>query len=99
MVGAVALPEVAVDSSKNNFIAAVRTSTITQRINWLDSRVIFTFDERVVTFQSEPVQKAGLTGGNWKVSGNVLSRTGPVRTLRLSAYSNDFTPLSGPGTL
>jgi hypothetical protein len=24
----------------------------------------FTFDERVVTFQSEPVQKAGLTGGN-----------------------------------
>ena len=59
----------------------------------------FTFDERVVTFQSEPVQKAGLTGGNWNVSGNVLPGTGPIRTLRISAYSNDFTPLSGSGTL
>jgi hypothetical protein len=28
----------------------------------------FTFNERVVTFQSEPVQNAGLTGGNWNVS-------------------------------
>src|SRR5439155_20507901 len=59
----------------------------------------FTFDERVVTFQSEPVRKAGLTGGNWNVSGNVLPGTGPTRTLRISAYSNDFTPLSGEGTL
>ena len=59
----------------------------------------FTFDERVVTFESEPVQKAGLTGGNWNVSGNVLAGPGPIRTLRVSAYSNDFTPLSGSGTL
>ena len=59
----------------------------------------FTFDERVVTFQSEPVQKAGITGGNWNVSGNVLPGPGPIRTLRISAYSNDFTPLSGSGTL
>jgi hypothetical protein len=52
----------------------------------------------VVTFQSEPVQKAGITGGSWDVSGNVLPGSGPIRTLRISAYSNDFTPLSGaPG--
>ena len=59
----------------------------------------FTFDERIVTFQSPPVQKAGLTGGNWNVSGNVLPGAGPIRTLRISAYSNDLTPLSGSGTL
>ena len=53
----------------------------------------------MVTFQSEPVQKAGITGGNWNVSGNVLPGAGPMRTLRISAYSNDFTPLSGSGTL
>ena len=59
----------------------------------------FTFDERAVAFQNEPVQKGGLTGGNWNVSGNVLPGTGPIRTLRVSAYSTDFTPLSGSGTL
>ena len=53
----------------------------------------------MVTFQSEPVQKAGITGGNWNVSGNVLPGPGPIRTLRVSAFSNDFTPLSGSGTL
>ena len=45
------------------------------------------------------MQKAGLTGRNWNVSGNVLPGAGPIRTLRISAYSNDFTPLSGSGTL
>ena len=56
----------------------------------------------MVTFQSEPVQRAGLTTGDWNVSGNVLPvhpGAGPIRTLRISAYSNDFTPLSGSGTL
>jgi hypothetical protein len=57
----------------------------------------FTFDERVVTFQSEPVQDAGLTAGDWNVSGDVLPGAGPIRTLRISAYSNDSTPLSGSG--
>jgi hypothetical protein len=59
----------------------------------------FTFDERVVSFESEPVQRAGITGGNWNVSGNILAGPGPIRTLRISAFSNDFTPLSGSGTL
>jgi hypothetical protein len=45
------------------------------------------------------VQKAGLTGGNWNVAANVLPGAGPIRTLRISGYSNDFTPLSGLGTL
>ena len=53
----------------------------------------------MVTFQVAPVQNAGLTASNWKVSGNVLLGPGPIRTLRISAFSLDFTPLSGSGTL
>jgi hypothetical protein len=98
-VGAVALPEIAVAQSKSNLIAAVRTTAIDAKNRLVGFQGDFTFDERVVTFQSEPVQKAGLTGGNWNVAGTVLAGTGPIRTLRISAYSNDFTPLSGSGTL
>jgi hypothetical protein len=107
-VAAIALPEVAIEqlrtpsrvqASRSNFIAAVRTSVIDAKSKLVGFQGDFTFDERVITFESEPVQKAGLTGGNWNVSGNVLDGPGPIRTLRISAYSNDFTPLSGSGTL
>ena len=98
-VAAVALPEVAANQSKSNFIAAVTTSAIDANNRLVGFQGDFTFDERVVTFQNEPVQKAGMTGGNWNVSGNVLPGAGPIRTLRVSAYSNDFTALSGSGTL
>ena len=98
-VAAVALPEVAVDPSKSNFITAVRTTEIDAKNKLVGFQGDLTFDERVVTFQSEPVQAAGLTGTNWNVTGNVLPGAGPIRTLRVSAYSNDFTPLSGSGTL
>src|SRR5205814_297020 len=53
----------------------------------------------IVTFANQPVQQAGLTGGNWNVAGAILPGTGPIRTLRISALSNDFAPLSGSGTL
>jgi len=59
----------------------------------------FTFDETVVTFQVTPVSAAGLTANNWNVSANVQPGGGPIRTLRISAFSEDFTPLSGSGTL
>ena len=98
-VTAVALPDVTLDHSKSNFIAAVSTTTIDPKNKLVGFQGDFTFDERVITFQSQPVQKSELTGGNWNVSGNVLSGTGPIRTLRVSAYSNDITPLSGSGTL
>jgi hypothetical protein len=114
-VAAVALPEVAVAQlrapknsreqvlsrvqSKRNFIAAVTTTAIDAKDKLVGFQGDFTFDQRVVTFQSEPVRKAGITGGDWNVSGNVLPGAGPIRTLRISAYSNDFTPLSGSGTL
>jgi len=106
-VAAVTLPEIAVDQlrmlsrvqSKNNFVAAVKTSAIDARNRLVGFQGDFIFDERVITFQSEPVRNAGLTGGDWNVSGNVLPGAGPIRTLRISAYSNDLTPLSGSGTL
>ena len=98
-VAALALPDVAVDRSRSNFIAAVETSEIDAKDNLVGFQGDLTFDERVVTFESEPVQNAGLTAGNWNVSGNVLDGPGPIRTLRISAYSNDFMPLSGSGTL
>jgi hypothetical protein len=98
-VAAVALPEVAIDRSKGNFDAAVGTTAIDANNKLVAFQGDFTFDERVVTFASQPVSNAGLTGGNWNVSGNVLPGKGPIRTLRISAYSNDFAPLSGSGTL
>jgi len=98
-VGAVALPEVGANQSMTNVVAPVTTSAIDPKNKLVGFQGDFTFDERMVTFQSQPVQKAGLTGGDWNVSGNVLPGTGPIRTLRISAYSNDFTALSGSGTL
>ena len=101
-VAAVSLPNGTVDASVTNFIAQVTTTAIDAKNKLVGFQGDFTFDERVVTFQSEPVRKAGLTAGNWNVSGNVLPAlpgAGPIRTLRISAYSTDFTPLSGSGTL
>jgi hypothetical protein len=101
-VAAVSLPNGAVDAAVTNFIAQVTTTAIDATNKLIGFQGDFTFDERVVTFQGEPVQKAGLTAGNWNVSGNVLPAepgAGPIRTLRISGYSLDFTPLSGSGTL
>ena len=98
-VATLALPEIVVDQSKGTFIASVKSSTIDARSEVVGFQGDLTFDERMVTFQSQPVQNAGLTAGNWTVSGNVLAGPGPIRTLRISAYSTDFKPLSGSGTL
>src|SRR4029079_8745898 len=77
----------------------VVTGNIDSSLNYVAFQGDFTFDETVATFSSPPVQKAGLTNGNWNVSGNVLPGSGPIRTLRVSAFSNDFIPLSGSGML
>ena len=99
-VAFVALPDVAPTRSMSNFTAPVTTSAVDASERVVGFQGDFTFDERVVKFDSnEPVEKAGLTAGNWNVSGNVLPGNGPIRTLRISAYSTDFAPLSGAGTL
>ncbi len=80
-------------------VAPVTTTAIDSKSNLVGFQCDIVFDERLVTFESVPVERAGLTAGNWNVTGNVLSGTGPMRTLRVSAYSNDFAPLSGSGAL
>ena len=98
-VAFVALPALRLDQSKTNFTGAITASNIDAKNKLVGFQGDFTFDSRSVMFEIEPVQKAGMTGGNWNVSGNVLSGEGPIRTLRISAFSNDLTPLSGSGTL
>ncbi|HEY0722998.1 MAG TPA: hypothetical protein VGD41_03190, partial [Pyrinomonadaceae bacterium] len=98
-IGMVSLPNIVVETSIADIVAVVETSAINPNDQLVGFQGDFSFDERVVTFQSEAVRKAGITKGNWNVSGNVLPGAGPIRTLRISAYSIDFTPLSGEGTL
>ena len=88
-----------VSTAVTSFTQPVLTSAINPSDNLIGFQGDFTFDETVVTFQNPPVSAAGLTGGNWNVSGNVIPGGGPIRTLRVSAFSNDFVPLSGSGTL
>jgi hypothetical protein len=88
-----------VTTAVTSFVQPVVTTNINSSDNLVGFQGDFTFDETVVTFQSPPVSPAGLTSSNWNVSGNVLPGGGPIRTLRISAFSNDFTPLSGSGTL
>ena len=99
MVAEVALPDVAVEETAAGVNLQVSTTLIQAKDNLVAFQGDFTFDERVVAFQDQPVQKAGVTGGNWNVSGNVLPEVGPIRTLRVSAFSNDLTPLVGSGIL
>jgi hypothetical protein len=99
LVAMISLPTATINTSVTNFTQPVATSAINGADNLVGFQGDFTFDETVATFQSPPVSGAGLTGGNWNVSGNVLPGAGPIRTLRVSAFSNDFVPLSGSGTL
>src|SRR5438045_1734408 len=68
----------------------VTTTNIDSSLSYVAFQADFTFDETILTFGSPPVAGAGLTGGNWNVTGNVLPDPGPIRTLRVSAFSNDF---------
>lgn len=102
MLGAAAavdLPEVIVDPSITHFTVAVTATAINQRNRLIGFQGDFTFDETVVSFADNPVESADLTSDNWNVSANILPGPGPIRTLRVSAYSNDFRPISGSGTL
>jgi hypothetical protein len=99
----VSLPVDTLDSSipiSTVFLKPVGTTNIDGGLNYVGFQGDFTFNQTVITFSSPLfVEKAGLTAGNWNVSANILPGPGPIRTLRVSAFSNDFTPLSGSGIL
>ena len=85
-IGTVSLPNTPVDNSSAGLIAPVTTTMIDPKSKLVGFQGDFNFDERVINFQADPVQSAGLTRDNWNVSGNVLDGAGPIRTLRVSAY-------------
>ena len=95
----VALPVATIDSSVVNFTQAVTTSVIDVSNDLVGFLGDFTFDSTVVTFQSPPVTAGGVTNSNSNLFAFVRAGSGPIRTLRVSAFSNDFTPISGSGTL
>lgn len=99
LAATISLPIGTVTTAVTNFTQAVAASTLNGSDNLVGFQGDFTFDETIVTFQSPPVSGSGLTGTNWNVSGNIIPGGGPIRTLRISAFSNDFTPLSGSGVL
>ena len=84
----------------NVIIEPLLTTFIDPSLNYVGFQGDFLFDSAVVTFATPQVQPAGLTASNWNVSANILN-TGPgtLKTLRISAFSLDFTPLNGSGTL
>ena len=98
-VASVSLPAVAVARSMKSLTAPVTTSAVNGKANLVGFQGDITFDERVISFASTPVQKAGLTAGNWNVAANILDGPGPIRTLRVSGYSTEMKPLSGSGVL
>ena len=93
------MPVSTINISLTNFIQPVVTSTIDPADNLIGFQGDFTFNSSVLTFQSTPVSGAGLTANNWNVSGNILPGGGTIKTLRISAFSQNFAPLSGSGTL
>src|SRR5207249_4071668 len=56
MVGTLSLPKIAIDAFVTNFIVQVTTTAINASDELVGFQGDFTFDERVVTFQGEPVQ-------------------------------------------
>jgi hypothetical protein len=99
VVATVSLPTASVTTAITNFTQPVVTSAINGADNLVGFQGDFTFDSSVITFQNPPVSSAGLTATNWNVTANVIPGGGPIRTLRISAFSNDFIPLAGSGTL
>ena len=97
-----ALPNAASIHLRPTSSPGVTTTTIDAKNKLVGFQGDFTFDERMVTFQSEAVQNAGLTPtGELEHVGQRSAGPGPgpIRTLRISAFSLDLTPLSGSGTL
>ena len=73
-----------------DFTQPVTTSNINTADNLVGFQGDFTFDSSVVTFQSPPVSKAGLTAGNW----NIWASPGRAVTNCAFASMTSSTPLA-----
>ena len=81
-------------------------TTTTGGNNYVGFQGDLVFDETIATFGTTGpgtgafVVSGGITASNWNVSANILVGTGPNgRILRVSAFSLDFTPMSGSGLM
>ena len=97
-VATVSLPIANISTSVTNFTLPVTTSNIDSTDNLQAFQGEFSFDSTVVTFQATPASGAGLTASSWTVAANV-SGAGTMKTLKISANSDNNTSLSGSGTL
>jgi hypothetical protein len=92
----VSLPSTVIDASTGNFTVAVSVSKIAASEKLISFQGEFTFDSRVVGFQSRAVSPAGLTAGGGSLLANVLG-DGPIKTLRVSYVGS--ANLEGSGVL
>jgi CSLREA domain-containing protein len=101
-VAMVSLPVANVSTNVTSFTQPVTTTNIDAADNLVGFQGDFTFDSSVVTFQvPTSASPAGLTAinpGDWVIGSNIIG-AGTIKTLRISAFSQSSTPLSGSGTL
>ena len=86
-----------IDTSYGQFRPAVATSMIIPLIIWLHFQAILPLNNGPNLCRITGV--VSTAANNWNVSGNILPGGGTIKTLRISAFSNNFIPLSGSGTL
>lgn len=98
-VDTLSLPNISISPKSTNLIIPIKVSYIGSNSKIVAFQGDFTFDSSLITFETVPIQKAGLTAGNWTVAGNVMSSRGNLKTLRISAFANDLKPLISSGTL
>lgn len=98
-VDTLSLPNISISPKSRNLVIPIKVSYVGSKSKIVGFQGDFTFDSSLITFDSMPVQKAGLTAGNWTVAGNVISSRGNLKTLRISAFANDLKPLISSGTL
>src|SRR5205085_1466529 len=94
----ITLPVATVNTSTTNFTEPVQTTVIDPGDMLVGFQADLTFDSTIIDFEDPPVSSGALTSNNWNVSGNVFG-SGQIKTLRISAFSEDFTPISGSGIL
>lgn len=98
-VDTLSLPNISISPKSTNLVIPIKVSYVGSKSKIVGFQGDFTFDSSLITFETMPVQKAGLTAGNWTVAGNVMSSRGNLKTLRISAFANDLKPLISSGTL
>jgi hypothetical protein len=98
----VSLPVITLDNqvpAETVLIQPILTTNLDFNRRYVGFQGDFTFDPNIVNFSPPYVESAGLTADGWSVLANVLNGPGTSKTLRVSGFSFNLTPLSGSGVL